>query len=151
MKKVLMAAILASSIVLPGCSPTIYTPGTRSSDTGSVAKLTASNVVGGRNYNGYAVATITIDGVSYRLKEKPTTFVLTAGTHEVGFTYSTDGGAFKNFREQPRPLPPRTYSFQALPGKQYELTSFYSSSGLTDQIRTQGNEHVLKPLQADAK
>jgi hypothetical protein len=114
-----------------------------------VAKLTASNVVGGRNYNGYAVATITIDGVSYRLKEKPTTFVLTAGTHEVGFTYSTDGGDFKYFGELPRPLPPTTYCFQALPGGRYELVSGCESAGLMHGIYTPEHEDVLKSLPAD--
>jgi hypothetical protein len=155
MKKVLLAAILASSIALSGCS-TVYTPGTRDLPLGgvymladNVAKLTASSVVGFRNYNGYTVASIKIDGVSYPLSERTTTFVLTAGRHEVEFSYSVLPTRNPFLHDMARPLPPRTYCFQTLPGGLYELVSHYSSAGLIHRILTPEHENVLKPLEAD--
>ena len=134
MKKVLLAAILVSLIALAGCS-TVYTPGARDLYTGNVAKLTASSVVAG---NGNAVTSIKIDGVSYPLNERATTFVLTVGRHEVDFSHL----------KLPR-WRPGTYYFEALPGGRYELVSFIFNSGVNYKIQTPEHKNVLKPLPAD--
>ena len=136
MRRAVLTVFLACAATLAGCSTMVKTPGTEGLWSASLAELTATSEVGGRNYDEYAVIGIGIDGRSYPLKEEKTTFLLTAGRHEVVFSYSRTprGPSEKNPR----------YFFVAEPGGRYALASTYSSAGLFHRIQTPDHQDVLK-------
>lgn len=134
MRRNLLSTAPVWMLLLAGCS-TVYTPGAQALPAASRAQLDANNQVDGRNYGGYEVTAIQIDGKSYPLGHEKTTFFLTPGKHRVAFTYSK--------RPPMTPLGRLGY-FETAAGGKYRLASSYSSAGLIHNIETPDHRNVLQ-------